>query len=162
MRKTAFLIMPLLLLSGCSNIEDIRSPSKAFQIVDDANVYLEGRWKQVGSTAAGRIIPKHNAVSILCDKKSGTCTENQALLVTRQDNAIISPSSCSLLYPEQFTYAITEWSESVIKAERKPRAADVEIRISLTDKSAEKSFRETTARGSDTANPNIVADWILE
>ncbi|MBI4231619.1 hypothetical protein HY605_00180 [Candidatus Peregrinibacteria bacterium] len=159
MRNWFLFIGITLLLSGCLNTHDVESPSKSFQILEDGNVYLEGRWKQIGSTSSHRIIPKHNSVVILCDKKSGLCTENQALLVTKKDNPV-TPSI--LLYPEQNSYIISEWSNTVIKAERKPRAADVEIRISLVDKSVEKSFRETQARGSDTANPNIVGNWILE
>jgi hypothetical protein len=154
--KTIFLFIGLLfLLSGCSNIE---SPAKAFHILDDGNVYLEGRWKEIAETSRYKMIPKHNSISILCDKKAGVCTETQALLVIKKDNPLI-PSA--LLYPEQFTYLVTEWSDATIKAERKPRAADVEIRISLTDKSAEKSYRETKARGADSSNPDVVGNWIL-
>lgn len=159
MRYYILLIGVIILLSGCSNIRDVESPPKIFLILEDGNVYLEGRWKQIGSTSNYKIIPKHNSVSILCDKKSGICTENEALLVTKKDNPI---TPCPLLYPEQFTYIITEWSDTTIKAERKPPVADVEIRISLIDKSAEKSFRETQVRGADTANPDIVGNWILE
>ena len=157
--KNFILVISVLLLSGCFNAREVESPPKAFQILESGDVYLEGRWKQIGSTSSFRIIPKHNSVSILCEKKTGVCTENEALLVTKSDNPI-TPSD--LLYPEEFTYIITEWSDTTIKAERKPPVADVEIRISLIDKSVEKSFRETQARGSDTANPNIVGNWILE
>ena len=157
--KNFILVIGAIVFSGCFNAREIESPPKAFQILENGNVYLEGRWKQIGSTSSFRIIPKHNSASILCDKKSGICTENQALLVTKNDNPI-TPSA--LLYPEEFTYIISEWSDTTIKAERKPPVADVEIRISLIDKSVEKSFRETQARGSYTSNPNIVGNWILK
>jgi len=114
MRSCFLFIIVALLLSGCLNARDVESPPKAFQLLEDGNVYLEGKWKQIGSTSSFKIIPKHNAVSIQCDKKSGICTENQALLVTKNDNPI-TPSN--LLYPEQFTYIITEWSDTIIKAE---------------------------------------------
>lgn len=151
--------MVLLFLSGCSNITHIESPPKSIQVLDNGNVYLEGRWKRISSETSYKIVPKYNTVYILCDKKSGVCTETEALLMRKEDNPIISNS---LLYPQQFTYAITEWSDSVVRAERRPRAADVEIRISLADKSAEKSFRETSARGAESSNPNVSGHWILE
>jgi hypothetical protein len=40
--------------------------------------------------------------------------------------------------------------------------ADLELRLSLSDLSVERSFRETKARGDDTADPKNAGHWVLE
>ena len=157
MKECVFIIC-ILFLSGCWKDNDIKSLPKNFQILN-GKVYIEGKWKELASTAHYKIIPKYNSVSIICSRETSVCIENQALLITKNDNAIVP---YNFLYPEQFTYNVTEWSDTVVKAERNPLVADVEIRISLVDKSVEKSFRETQARGSNSANSNIVGNWILK
>ena len=66
------------------------------------------------------------------------------------------------LYHNEFTYEIINWADDVIKAKRSAPVADIEIKISLKDNFAEKSFRETKARGSETANPDHYGKWVLE
>jgi hypothetical protein len=68
----------------------------------------------------------------------------------------------NLLYNQAFTYQIIDWTNDIINAKREAPVADIQITISLKDNFAEKSFRETKARGSDTANPNVYGKWILE
>ena len=88
-----------------------------------------------------------------------TCKEIESLLFTAKEQPVLK---ANLLYNQEFTYQIIDWSEDTIKAKREPIVADVEITISLKDNFAEKSFRETKARGSDTANPDVYGKWVLE
>lgn len=160
MGKLIILMLFLISLLGCQNIDGIKSPEKVISVLSENQVFLEGRWKKISSiTKQYRITPKINTTLILCNKGSGSCVEHAACLVTGKD----SPwSPYSRLYIQPTDYFITEWSDSVIKAKYEARAGDVELRISLADKSAEKSFRETSARGAHGANPNLVENWILE
>lgn len=158
-KKLIFLIMSLVLLLGCSNINDIKSPTKIINVLSENQVFLEGRWKEVSSGKNYKTTPRINTTSILCYKGSNSCVEHEACLATRKDNSILP---YNLLYVQPTNYLITEWSDGVIKAKYEARAGDVELRISLTDKSAEKSFRETSARGAMGANPDSIEHWILE
>jgi len=88
-----------------------------------------------------------------------TCKEIESLLFTPKEQPILNNN---LLYNQEFTYQIIDWSDDTIKAKREPLVADVEITISLKDNFAEKNFRETKARGSDTANPDVYGKWVLE
>lgn len=159
MQRSVLFLGILLILSGCSDVDSIESPRKIFNILNNGNLYLEGRWEQAASTATERIIPKDNAIAIFCDRRSGVCIENEALFTLKEKVSFVQ---APLLHTEQYSYVITEWSDTTIKAERKTPAADVEIKISLADKSAEKGWRETAARGNDTANPYKAASWALK
>ncbi len=158
-KNIAIPILLLFLFSGCSNINDIKSPTKIINALSENQVFLEGRWKEVSPIKNYKTTPKINTTSILCDKGSNSCIEHEACLATRKDNSILP---YTLLYVQPTTYIITEWSDTVIKAKYEARAGDVELRISLADKSAEKSFRETSARGAMGANPDLIEHWILE
>jgi len=59
-------------------------------------------------------------------------------------------------------FRVLEWPQNSIVARAQPRAADVDLRISLVDKTAERTSRETAARGAKGANPTGVHLWRLE
>jgi len=145
------------LLTSCNDLNSIETPRKS--IKKNANyVSAEGRWKAMPGTKPG-IISKINFTSITCDRNKMTCKEIESLLFTPKEQPILKDN---LLYNQGFTYQIIDWSDDTIKAKREPPVADVEITISLKDNFAEKSFRETKARGSDTANPDVYGKWVLE
>ena len=155
--KVLFLTLFASLLSflpACSK-DEIRSPNKRIQLYDNL-VIVEGRWKQTASSG-GKKLARINSAYVICNKLSMTCEENTAVLVTPQDDP-----PANLLYIINITYKINEWSDGIIKASHAAPVADFELKISLRDKFAERSFRETKARGSETANPNVFAHWVLE
>lgn len=158
MKNAAYLILAIS-LSGCLNITDIKSPPKIINAVSENQVYIEGRWRETSIVKKFKTTPRINSTAILCNRESLSCIEHEACLATRKDNNILP---YALLYIQPTTYQISEWSNTIIKAHKEARAGDVELRISLADKSAEKSFRETSARGAEGANPNLVEHWILE
>ena len=64
-------------------------------------------------------------------------------------------------YPDE--YFIQSWSDDgTILAKREDIAADWDVRISTKDETAEKSYRETKARGNEKADPTVVHTWVLE
>jgi hypothetical protein len=87
------------------------------------------------------------------------CKEVESFVFTPKEQPILKKN---LLYNEEFTYQIIDLTNDIIKAKRSAPVADIEIIISLKDNFAEKSFRETKARGSETANPDIYGKWVLE
>jgi len=157
MKKINFLIFAVLLLCGCSDLNSIESPPKSI-IKKDNFVFAEGRWKALPGTKPN-IISKINFTSISCNKNDMSCKEIESILFTPKEQPIIKNN---LLYNQEFSYQIIDWSDDIIKAKREAPVADIEITISLKDNFVEKSFRETKARGSETANPDIYGKWILE
>lgn len=146
------------LIVGCSDLNNITSPPKSITKVNEF-VLAEGRWKALPGTTT-RTTSKMNFMSISCDHGKMTCIEILSCLFTPKDQ----PKSFdnNVLYHQKFTYQITEWRNDVIKAEWKAPVADVAITISLKDSFAEKSFRETKARGTETSNPDVYGKWVLE
>ncbi|MCF7917161.1 MAG: membrane lipoprotein lipid attachment site-containing protein [Candidatus Omnitrophica bacterium] len=160
MKKLIFIICSIVLLSGCNNLNtnNISSLNKSMSEKGDLMI-AEGRWAVVDQKSSNSLIPKINSVSITCDKTKMTCSELQAKLFTPED---FSDLNHNLLYPEQFFYKVLEWEEGIIIAVRKAPVADIRLRISIPDGVVEKSFRETKARGSETADPTIHANWVLK
>jgi hypothetical protein len=144
----------LCFLPACSK-DDIRSPDKRIQLYDYL-VIVEGRWKQTASSGH-KLLARVNSTYITCNKLSMTCEENTAVLATPQDDP-----PTNLLYIVNIKYKISEWSEAMIKARHEAPVADFDLRISVRDKFAERSVRETKARGSETADPNVFGQWVLE
>lgn len=164
-RRGSFLMLifialaSLVLFAGCDSSLSVSTPEKSIQKSDNY-VFVEGRWKEKSGHSANKIIPRINFTNINCSKESMRCKETEALLWSPKENKL-HPGS--LLYTQSFDYIITEWtSEDVIKAERRPPVADIEIKISLKDDFAEKSYRETKARGSETADANMYGHWVLD
>ena len=144
-------------MCSCSRAEDISSPIKDIRPIDNY-VLLQGRWKKTTKTNYHKL-SRINSTYITCNKKSMTCKENTAVLVTPEDEPGLKLRT---LYVVSLTYQIVDWSADIINAKHKGPVADFEIRISIRDNFAERSFRETKARGSETANPNVYEHWILE
>jgi len=145
------------LMYACSEIDKISSPPKEIRLIDNY-VFVQGRWKKTTKTNYHKL-SRINSTYITCDKKSMTCKENTAVLVTPEDEP---ESKLRTLYIVDLTYQIINWSDDIINSKSEGPVADFEIKISLRDKFAERSFRETKARGSETANPNVYEHWILE
>ena len=147
------------LLEGCSRTDintEVGSP-KLRVTVDDSFLTFEGRWRTVSDTGAR--IPRLNTAEGLCVKPTMTCTENIAKLYGENE----WPGQPRGILKVASTYfKIIEWSNARIVARYDAPVADIELRISLADTAAERSFRETKARGSQTADSKNAGHWILE
>jgi len=145
------------LMCASSEADEISSPPKDIRSFGNY-VSIQGRWKKTTKTNYHKL-SRINSTYITCDKKSMTCKENTAVLVTPEDEPDFKLRS---LYIVDVTYRIINWSSDIINAKYEGLVADFEIRISIKDNYAERSFRETKARGSETADPNVYERWILE
>ena len=67
-----------------------------------------------------------------------------------------------MLEPQKEQFRVIEWTGTTIAARAEPRAADIDLRISLTNRTAERSSRETAARGAQGGNPQNVTQWVLQ
>lgn len=157
MNKLILAVLFNVLIINHSFADNIQSPLKTIRQYQNY-VYIEGRWKQ--TTPKGTtIIPKINTAKIICNKMNMTCNETVAKLTTPKDSDLFENK---LLFIQEFTYEILSFRDGIIVAKREAPVADVIMKISINDKLAEKSFRETKTRGSETANPDVYYHWILE
>lgn len=163
--------LPLLALLSCVQascqfaspyIGSVQTMPKQFY-ADEDYVRMEGRWKSIGRrTGVSRLIPVINTAEIRCDRQARICIETVGMLYSRNMDKDDRPGLDPWLSVPTFEYEIVEWTPNLVRAVVKQPVADIELRISLADKSAERSRRETTARGSETADPNVYEHWVLE
>lgn len=158
MLRRMFFLVPLLIAVSTFAIE---SNNKMFSLSDDGtHVVLEGRWKRITGKPSVTV-PDINSVRIECDKQSGNCRESMAKLIRKSDDDR-GQIDKDYLFMKVEDYAVLEWTSTTLTARAKPRAADIELRISFVNKSAERTSRETSERGAKGANPIAVEHWVLE
>lgn len=164
MRIKSLGLVTLLMLSatiqtGCnSSLPPIDTAHKS--IAKHGNYFfVTGHWKQTERKGLAKLA-RVNTVDITCDKDTMTCRENFACLYAKGEDETATVNSLSM---GSIDYKIVEWSaDNTIRAVYNAPVADIEIKISLKDNFAERSFRETSARGNDTASPDVYSHWILE
>ena len=69
------------------------------------------------------IISKINFTSITCDRNNMTCKEIESLLFTPEEQPILKNN---LLYNQEFTYQIINWSDDTIKEKRETPEGNVD------------------------------------
>jgi hypothetical protein len=109
--------------------------------------------------STGPLLGRQNSAHIVCGKAQGVCHEAVASLYTKEDAPRLSSQFLNASISE---YKITRWDASGITAVSAKPVADVEIQIELKAGNATRRHQETTARGSKTANPNVVVVWELK
>jgi hypothetical protein len=164
-RLTIILFVVVLLFStnsegldwaACS--QEIHSKSKNIREHEDT-VLVEGRWKKTAGNMKRTVMPRINSTDIVCVRKEAICRETTAMLFTPADD----PSNpMAFLAPLFLHYRIIDWSSDVIRAKLEFYVAEFELRISIKDRVAERSCRETIAQGSEAADPSDFESWVLE
>jgi hypothetical protein len=134
---------------------------KLFEVTQSGDlVVIEGTWRNV-TGGPSVVIPRANSVRIECHRSRRTCIEHIAKLIQPSDDSLGFVKQPNLFVKKQ-EFRVLEWSQNAIVAREQLRAADVDLRISLGDKTAERTFRETAARGARGANPDAIYLWRLE
>ena len=143
-------------IGGCAGKVAVDPPPKWFHI-DEASslVSFHGQWRPTAQ-AGGLMNWAANAVSVRCDHGSARCEEVLALLYAPDER--FPHHSLDLV---TLTYTVSEWTDSIIRVSSVAPVGDFELRISMADKVAERSFRETKDRGAEGADPSIVRNWVL-
>jgi len=122
-------------------------------------VLVRGRWK-VASDPNRNSLPVVNTVEVTCQKESKTCRETIAVVYSNLDAANLKASG-NWLTVLSMDFKIIRWTDTTVQAVATPRAADVEILISLEHKNAERTARETEARGAKGAS-SAPEKWVLK
>jgi hypothetical protein len=155
------LLLPTLIslvVCGCAQArEDVRSMPFTFEATADS-LQLSGRWV-TDQTLDAPLLSKANTAEILCVKKSMSCVEAVAVLMTPEDNP---RAPGELLFSVLDQYTVKSWTDSIVVAKSEKKVADVTLRIDLLGKSASRRHQETKARGNESADPSLIVDWRLE
>jgi hypothetical protein len=141
--------------------EEVRTNPKLFQVAQSGEVVIiEGTWRNVTGGPSVEV-PRANSVRLECRRSLMTCIEHIAKLIQPSDD-----SSGFVKQPTLFVmkeeFRVLEWSQTALVARAQPRAADMDLRISLVDRTAQRTSRETAARGAEGANPTAIHLWRLE
>ena len=153
------ILSAIIFLTGCnSSLPPIDTANKSI-IKHDNYVFASGHWKETERKGFKKMA-KVNIVDIIFDKNSMTCKESFACVYAKGEDELMKINMLSM---NNINYKITEWSDDgIIRAVYNAPVADIEIKLSLKDNFAERSYRETGTRGSNTADSNIYSHWVLE
>ena len=159
-RTVSFLMGLGLSLSSCSGQVSSTLPKSVAFTDGGRTLVVVGKWV-VNSPPAHSSLPSANAVQVVCERDKQVCVESLALLYRPGDRAMPAEGGEHLAVLTE-RYSVVEWTPTIIRAQAAPRAADLELRISVIDGSVERIARETTARGAQTTEPRNVEHWVLE
>jgi hypothetical protein len=161
MRIASLTASAALLLVVSARRAEITTDQKQFVISSDGRqVMIQGTWRLISQRATVEV-PLVNSVRVECDRTTRVCNEYVAKLIQKTDDPTGTIERPYLfLMKEQFR--VIEWTGTTITARAEPRAADIDLRISFADRSAERTSRETGSRGAKGANSQNVTQWVLQ
>ena len=131
-------------------------PEKKMTITD-VSAQAIGHWKVITKPkeVSLQAVPQINAVDLRCYRDEMICVETIASLYQKSDgNAAVRPS----LFPHRFVYKIVKWDEAGLRAKSETSVADVELKVSFTDKTASRAMID----GKGGANQTLAWSWVLE
>ena len=156
----AFLLLLSPLWCGAAEL-NITTLRKSIDVMDGGRyVIAEGRWRRI-STRPSINAPTINTVRVECDRARRVCEELMANVLQPFDDPLGKVNDRYLFVGETI-FKVLEWSSTLIMARAEQPAVDIDLRISLADKSAERTLRETGARGAQGADPSRVDQWVLD
>ena len=140
--------------------QQITTEETRFLVSDDRrSVVVLGTWRRVSQRSSVEV-PHVNSARIECDRAGRVCSEYIAKLIQEIDDPAGAVKQPYLFLMKQ-QFRVIEWTATTITARAEPRAADIDLRISLVDQVAERTSRETGARGAQGANPANITQWVL-
>lgn len=142
------LVTAMIFLNACNDYRP-RIDKKTFTSTED-HLLFSGRWKQTDSVKSTSHMAEINTLTVSCSKMELSCDE------------WIANAFPEWLYLHREAYKVMEWNNLRVVARSERRAADVELRISLIDKSVERTVHGTSARGVDKGEIDGLEHWILE
>jgi hypothetical protein len=141
--------------------EQITTDQKNFLVSGDGRyVVLQGTWRRTSQRPTVEVLYV-NSVRIECDRTARICNEYVAKFMQKTDDPLGAVER-PYLFLMKAQFRVIEWTGTTIAARAEPRAVDIDLRISLTNRTAERSSRETAARGAQGANPQNVTQWMLQ
>jgi hypothetical protein len=151
----------VLLLVVSARGAEITTDQKQFVVSNDRrHAMVQGTWRRTSERVTVEV-PRVNSVRIECNRTAEVCNEYIAKFIQKTDDPAGTMERPYLfLMKEQFH--VIAWTGTTITARAEPRAANIEIRISLADRSAERTSRETGTRDEQGANSQNVTQWVLQ
>ena len=143
----------------------IHAPEKSIQLVADYPqfgtwIVAEGKWRRTSGGGKYVRLVEVNSVYIDCYQRTKKCTERRAVLWTKADTERVEiPSMEGLLHTDFDEYEIVEWTPELVRAIYRAPVADIEIQISVKNKTATRSYRE---RPDATHKKPISNHYVLE
>jgi hypothetical protein len=127
---------------------------------DRTYVMVHGTWHRISERPTVEV-PRANSVRIECDRTVGVCNEYVAKLIQKTDNPTGTVQGNHLFLMKE-RFRVIEWTGTTITARAEPRAADIDLRISFAERSAERTSREMESRGAKSANAQNVTHWVIQ
>lgn len=141
------LFVSVLFFSHIVVAESIATNPKMFRLSEDeAILVFEGSWKLVTKRPTVEI-PAANSFRIECSRSERICREYVAKLIRPSDDPLKAVKQTALFMMHQ-EFVIQGWDNNRILAKAKTRAADIFLRINLTQRSGERESMETEQRGA--------------
>jgi hypothetical protein len=156
MRLTGSILAAFLSCSAAHASDDVRTIPLAIEISPES-VTASGRWV-TDQTLDVPLLGYANTAEIVCSRKTMSCAEAVASLITSEDHAEVSGKLLMSLLSQ---YVVESWTDTEIVAKSEKRVADVTLRIDLVARSATRRHQETRAKGNPTADPRFKVDWQL-
>ncbi|HSW63493.1 MAG TPA: hypothetical protein VLH56_09320 [Dissulfurispiraceae bacterium] len=147
----------VVLFAACApEAPKVAMPQKKMTITD-ASVQATGHWKAVTKPKEPvlQAVPQINAVDLRCYREDMICIETLASLYQKSDG---NPEDLPSLFPHRFVYKIVKWDESGLLAKSETSVANVELKVSLSDKTASRAMVDS--RGA--ATQTLAWSWVLE
>jgi hypothetical protein len=139
----------------------ITTDRKEFVVSSDRTyVMVHGSWHRISERPTVEV-PRVNSVRIECVRTAGVCNEYVAKLIQKTDDPTGTVEGDHLFLMKE-RFRVIEWTGTTITARAEPRAADIDLRISFADRSAERTSRETESRGAKGANSQNVDQWVVQ
>ena len=157
MRLSRLITLAILLLGSTVLADETATLPKKVTVLD-GEVEASGRWVSAVLLPAP-VLPQINSVEVVCSRARGICQEAVASLYTQDDVPQLPRPFLTVSLSE---YKVTRWDASGVTASSPKPAADVEIQIDLKTQAIIRQYRETKARGNQTANPDRVIRWELK
>jgi hypothetical protein len=150
----------LFVVSARARAAEITTDQKQLIVSSDGrHVMLQGTWDRISERATIEV-PRVNSVRIECERTAGVCNEYIAKFIQKTDDPAGTMERPYLfLMKEQFR--IITWTGTTITARAEPRAANIDLHISLAHGSAKRTSRETGSRGAQDPQSQNVSQWVL-
>ena|ERR1700682_6202260 len=139
----------------------IHTNAKSFELAaDGSTLTVEGTWHRLSARPTFDI-PEANSFRIECSRRDRVCREYCAVLIQPSAEGAAYHVKDTLLFILAQEFVVQHWDTGTITAKAEPRAADIFLRISLTNHTAERTLQETEARGAVGARRTLDR-WLLQ
>jgi len=161
MQKIVLTAAVFLLFAVPASSEEITTDWKQFTVSADGRyVTVQGTWRRISQRASVEV-PHVNSVRIECDRAARICNEYVAKFIQKSDDPVGAVER-PYLFQMKEPFRVIEWTDATISGRAEPRVADIDLRVSLVDRTAERTSRETASRGAQGANPQNITQWVLQ